>query len=133
MMRRARHTKGFTLIEALVSLAIATMAVVGFYQALSQGLFMEQRSDAQAEQMLVATQVMDRVGVDVPLRIGLQDNGTQRGLEWTLAVTENGTSEMEIGPVLPGELVFLYVTVSSPRPDGEPLVLRAIRYMQTPL
>ncbi|WP_108813287.1 PulJ/GspJ family protein [Loktanella sp. Alg231-35] len=132
-MRRRRPSRGFTLVETLVSLAIATMAVTGFYQALSQGLFMERRADVQAEQMLVATQVLDRVGIDLPLRIGLQDSGTIQGLEWSLSVTERGTPDMTLGPVQSGELAFIYVTVESPRPDGSPLVLRGIRYRQTPL
>ncbi len=132
-MRRRRASRGFTLVETLVSLAIATMAVAGFYQALSQGLFMERRAGTQAEQMLVATQVLDRVGIDLPLRIGLQDSGTMQGLEWSLAVTDRGTADMALGPVQPGELLFIYVTVGSTRADGSPLVLRGIRYRQTPL
>lgn len=131
--RRSKRSRGFTLVESLVSLAIATMAVVGFYQAISQGTFMEQRSDRQAAQMLVATQVMDRVGVDFPLRIGLQDQGTTQGLGWSVVVSEQGTSDMALGPVQPGELVFIYVTVEPALPDGSPLVLRGIRYAQTPL
>lgn len=133
MMRRRAGSKGFTLVETLVSLAIATMAVTGFYQALSQGAFMEQRADRQAEQMLVATQVLDRVGVDLPLRVGLQESGTARGLEWSLTVTERGTADMALGPVRDGELIFVYVTVGPEAADGNPLVLRGIRYAQTPL
>lgn len=132
-MRRTRRQRGFTLVETLVSLAIATLAVSGFYQALSLGLFMERRADAQAVQMLVATQVMDRVGVDVPVRAGLQETGTAQGLDWSLVVSEGGTPEMNLGIVQQNELIFIYVTVNSDRPDGSPLVLRGIRYIETPL
>lgn len=132
-MKRSSRQRGFTLIETLVSLAIATLAVSGFYQALSQGVFMEQRANVQAEQMFVATQVLDRIGVDVPLRPGQQDTGTLQGLEWTYAVSERGTDDMVLGPLRPNELVYIYVTVNSARPDGSPLVLRGIRYVETPL
>ncbi len=132
-MSKARRHRGFTLIETLVSLAIATLAVTGFYQALSLGLFMEQRADSQAEQMLVATQVFDRLGVDVPVRAGLQETGTTQGLDWTLVVSERGTSDMNLGPLQLNELVYIYVTVNSERADGSSLVLRGIRYVETPL
>lgn len=132
-MRRTRRQRGFTLVETLVALAIATVAVSGFYQALSLGLFMERRADAQAVQMLVATQVMDRIGVDVPLRAGLQETGTAQGLDWSLIVSESGTPDMDLGVIQQDELLFIYVTVNSDRPDGSPLVLRGIRYVETPL
>ncbi len=133
MMFRRRRDKGFTLIEALVALAVATLSVVGFYQALSQGAFMEQRAGWQAEQMLVATQVLDRVGVDIPVRNGLQDNGNSRGLDWTLTIADTGTADMALGPVRGGELLYIYVSVAAVQPEGNPLVLRGIRYAQTPL
>ena len=132
MIRRARQ-KGFTLIETLVSLAIATLAITGFYQALSTGLFMEQRSGMQAEQMLVATQIMDQVGVDFGVVPGTQNNGVIRDMEWSLVVSESGTGEMRLGPVQAGELLFIYVTVALPRAEGSPLTLRGIRYRETPL
>lgn len=132
MMRRANH-KGFTLIETLVSLAIATLAITGFYQALSTGLFMERRAGMQAEQMLVATQIMDRVGVDLAIRPGLQDNGVIRGMDWTLVVSESGTADMRLGVVQPNELLFVYVTVAPTVEGGNSVTLRAIRYQETPL
>lgn len=132
MMRRGRQ-RGFTLIETLISLAIAAMTISGFYQALSTGLFMERRSGVQAEQMLVATQIMDRIGVDLALRPGLQDNGSIQNMDWSFVVSESGTSEMRLGPVRPNELLFVYVTVTPQDPQGTPLVLRSIRYRETPL
>ena len=132
-MIRRRNQRGFTLIETLVAMVIATIAVSGFYQALSQGAFMEQRASIQAEQMLVATQIMDRVGVDIPLRPGLQDTGTLRGLEWNYAVSGGGTPDMNIGRIRANELVYIYVTVNSDRAEGSPLTLRGIRYIETPL
>ena len=132
-MRRRGPQSGFTLVETLVSLAIATLAVTGFYRALSLGMFMESRADVQAEQMLVATQVMDRIGVDVPLRAGTQLTGNADGLDWSLVVSEGSTPDMNLGIIQPEELIFLYVSVESSREDGSPLVLRGIRYIETPL
>ncbi len=132
MIRRGRQ-RGFTLIETLVSLSIAALAISGFYQALSLGLLMERRSDAQAAQMLVATQIMDRVGLDIAVRAGTQDTGLSAGLNWSLTVSAQGTGDMRLGPLQPNELVYIYVTVEPERPDGNPLVLRGVRYAETPL
>jgi prepilin-type N-terminal cleavage/methylation domain-containing protein len=132
MTRRGKQ-RGFTLIETLVSLAIATLAITGFYQALSTGLFMERRSGVQAEQMLVATQIMDRVGVDFVVRPGVEESGIIRDLGWSLVISESGTSDMRVGRIQPNELLFVYVTIAAQTPDGTSLVLRGIRYRETPL
>ena len=132
-MRRRGAQRGFTLIETLVSLSIAALAITGFYSALSLGLTMERRANGQAEQMLVATQIMDRVGVDITPRPGIQDSGSLRGLDWSLTVSEQGTSDMRLGPLRPGEMIYVYVTVARPGSTGDPLVLRGIRYSETPL
>jgi len=132
MIRRGKQ-RGFTLIETLVSLAIATLAITGFYQALSTGLFMERRSGVQAEQMLVATQIMDRVGVDLAVRPGVQETGFIRDLGWSLVISDSGTSDMQLGRIEPNELLFVYVTVAPQTPDGASLILRGIRYRETPL
>ncbi|MEO0918386.1 MAG: hypothetical protein AAFY31_15605, partial [Pseudomonadota bacterium] len=69
----------------------------------------------------------------VPLRAGAQDRGITRGMEWELTITETGTADMRIGTIRPNEMFFVYVTVTSGRADGTPLVLRSLRYRETPL
>lgn len=132
MMRRGRQ-RGFTLIETLVSLSIAALAISGFYQALSLGLTMERRADAQAEQMFVAATILDRIGLDIMARPGVQDNGNLHGYDWSLTISEQGTSDMQLGPLQANELIYIYVTVQTVGGNGEPLVLRGIRYAETPL
>ncbi|MFQ1699185.1 type II secretion system protein J [Loktanella agnita] len=132
-MRRRGGQRGFTLIETLVSLSIAALAITGFYSSLSLGLTMERRANDQAEQMLIATQIMDRVGVDIVPRSGVQDSGSLRGLDWSLTISERGTDDMRLGPLQAGELVYVYVTVARAGSTADPLVLRGIRYSETPL
>ena len=133
MKRAGRKTRGFSLIEALVALAIAAIVINGFYSALSTGSLLDRRSAQQAEKVLLATTVLDRVGVDIPLRIGTVENGRQRELDWELVISDIPTADMQLGAVYPNELMFVSVSVSDPLNISTPVVLRAIRYAQSPI
>jgi len=133
MKRAGRKTRGFSLIEALVALAIAAIVINGFYSALSTGSLLDRRSAQQAEKVLLATTVLDRVGVDIPLRIGTVENGRQRELDWELVISDIPTDDMQLGAVYPNELMFVSVSVSDPLNISTPVVLRAIRYAQSPI
>ncbi|MEM9971702.1 MAG: type II secretion system protein [Pseudomonadota bacterium] len=128
-MRRRRGARGFSLIETLVALGIAGVVLSGFYSSLSTGSLLAKRADDQAAKVLLATNVLDRVGVDVALRPGARDNGRSGPLNWTLQIGEMPPTDMNLGPVYPGELLFVAVTVIDTRtPEAEPVVLRAVRY-----
>ncbi|MEJ8561270.1 prepilin-type N-terminal cleavage/methylation domain-containing protein [Yoonia sp. GPGPB17] len=129
---KRRRAKGFTLIETLVALAIAAVVINGFYSALSTGTLLERRADDQARMVLVATTVMDQVGVDVPLRPGNR-NGQSDGLTWQLVISNVQAADMQLGMVYDNELTFVSVSVMDPTGVSAPVVLRAIRYAQTPL
>ena len=131
MIRRGT-ARGFSLIEALVSVVIAATVLTQFYSAIATGARLEDRADRQAAQVLVATIVLDRVGVDVPLRAGVNDNGRLRGHDWSLSIGMVPPADMQLGPIQPNELIFISVTVTSPN-DGSPVTLRAIRYAEQSL
>ncbi len=135
MIRRMlrRRTKGFTLIETLVALGVAALALNGFYSALSTGSLLSDRAEEQARKVLVATSIMDRVGVDIAMRSGFSDNGTAGEYNWNLVITAASSPDMQLGPVLPGELIFIFVSVTEPGSTAEPVTLRSIRYAETPL
>ena len=124
-----RRNRGFSLVESLVAVGIAGVILSGFYQSLSTGSLLAKRSDDQAERVLLAMTVMDRVGVDVALRAGASDNGRDGPLAWTLQIGETPPPDMQLGAIYPGELLFVAVSVTDERaPDVDPVVIRAVRY-----
>ncbi|MEL6170138.1 MAG: prepilin-type N-terminal cleavage/methylation domain-containing protein [Pseudomonadota bacterium] len=128
-----RRVRGFTLLETLVALGIAALALQGFYSALSTGSLLDARADRQAEKVLAATSILDRVGVDIPMRSGTIDNGEIGDLAWRLVIGTRPTPDMQLGFFREGELMFIAVTVSDTAQGGEPVTMRAIRYAENPL
>lgn len=128
-----RQAGGFTLVETLVALAIAAMVLGGFYNALSTGSLLGRRADDQAARVLLAATVLDRVGVDIPMRIGTVETGTQDGLAWELVIGETPPPDMQLGPIFQNELIFLSVSVTDREGSATPVVLRAIRYAEAPI
>lgn len=135
LVRRLRRSasRGFMLVETLVALAIAGLVLGGFYTALSTGSLLDNRANDQAARILLATTVLDRVGVDIPLRVGTVENGTDGALAWQLAIGDTPTADMQLGAIFPGELIFVSVSVVDRDGDTPPVVLRAIRYAEAPI
>ena len=129
MTRRSKIARGFSLIETLVALGIAGVVLSGFYSSISTGSLLAKRSDDQAEKVLLAMSVLDRVGVDVALNQGVRDNGRAGPLNWTLQIGATPAQDMQLGPVYENELLFVYVSVTDSRtPDAPAVVVRAVRY-----
>lgn len=129
MRRRAGIAKGFSLIEALVALGIAAAVITGFYASLSTGLQLRAKAEAQAEAVLLAATVMDRVGVDIPLRIGMQMEGEAEVGAWSLVISNRPPVDMSAVPVGDNTLAFISVAVTGP----QEVVLRSMRYLQSPI
>ena len=127
---RRRRSRGFALAEALVAVAIAAVTLSGFYGALSVSARLERTSEAQAEAVLLATSVMDRVGIDIPLRPGtvLQDREGER--TWRLTIVQGVPRDLRAGAFSSDGLLTVAVEVRGVGPD---VALRSLRYAPSPL
>lgn len=133
MTLRRKQARGFTLIETLVALAIAAVILNGFYSALSTGSLLDRRAAEQADKVMTAITVLDRVGVDIPLSVGTVENGRANGLNWELLIGNTPPRDMQLGPIYAGELIFISVSVTERDGGADPVVLRAIRFAGEPL
>lgn len=86
MFGEPRPAAGFTLLEVVIAVAIAGLALVGLFQAGSTGLFAVD-SAAQAEEALQRAQShLAAVGRDAALVEGDQSGDDGGGFRWRLIV-----------------------------------------------
>ncbi len=87
--RRRRSDRGFSLVEALVALAIAAGVMVAAYQGGSAALGLKQRSETQARAILIANDIAARLGRDIELWSGHTMTGEADGMSWRVAISGN--------------------------------------------
>lgn len=123
--RRAAH--GFTMIEALVALAITAGVVTAFYDAMSASLMLERRSAAHVDAARVAAEVIDSVGVGVPLEPGVH-GGKARGYDWSLSIVPVDQVVFADGRPAAGSSRLLAVRVEVRSPATErPMIVTTMR------
>lgn len=67
---RAADSNGFTLVEMLVALAVATLAVTLFMSVLGDGLLGSTRVQRYSDATILAESALESMGVVAPLRDG---------------------------------------------------------------
>jgi len=120
-----RHEWGFTLVEALVALAIIVLALAALYQALGGGLQAGVAAEQQWRAVEAAERLLTELGRSTPLRDGVTKGELADGRRWTLrvepfaAVDQNG-----LPPILEGHVATL--EMSRARGRGPLLHLRTL-------
>jgi len=91
-VERASH--GFTLLEVVVALAIAAMALVGLFQAASGGLFAVNRAARAEEAVQRAQSHLAAVGRNAALVQGEFTDDDGGGYHWRLRVQPVATRQV---------------------------------------
>jgi len=91
-VERAPH--GFTLLEVVVALAIAAMALVGLFQAASGGLFAVDRAARAEEAVQRAQSHLAAVGRNAALVQGEFTDDDGGGYHWRLRVQPVATRQV---------------------------------------
>ena len=128
---RASQISGFTLLEVVVALAIAGLALVGFFHAGSSGLLAVDTAARAEEAVQRAQSHLAAVGRDAALIEGELNGDDGGGYHWTLRVRplSRRQSPGQDGTSLATTTLFsVEVAISWPGRAGErSVVLRTLR------
>ena len=117
--------RGFTLVEALVALAIIVLALASLYQALGGGLQAGVVAEQQGRAAEAAERLLTELGRSTPLRDGVTKGELPDGRRWTLRVEPFTTIDADGPPsVVEGHVATL--EMSRARGRGPLLQLRTL-------
>jgi prepilin-type N-terminal cleavage/methylation domain-containing protein len=126
--KRRCKSKGFTLIESLVALAIAAGVLSAFYQASASALQLRQKGEEAAQAALLVHLLVARLGTTTRLVPGLEE-GRENGFTWSVMVAQAGeitltdSNERILSPGVEN-LLIVRVTVSN---EGETQPLKTLQ------
>jgi type II secretion system protein I len=103
--------RGFTLVEALVALAILVLALAALYQALGGGLQAGVAAEQQWRAVETAERLLTELGRSTPLRDGVTTGELADGRRWTLRVEPFAATDQDgPPPVLEGHVATVEVS-----------------------
>ncbi len=82
------RSKGFTLLEVLISVAILAVALTAIIQAFSQSFFSLNRSERYAIATLQAQSKLAEVGPIIPIEPGFHSGEFDNGFVWEVGIEE---------------------------------------------
>jgi general secretion pathway protein I len=117
--------RGFTLVEALVALAIIVLALASLYQALGGGLQAGVVAEQQRRAVEAAERLLTELGRSAPLRDGVTRGELPDGRRWTLRVEPLAAIDADGPPsVLEGHIATVEMSRAGGR--GPLLQLRTL-------
>ena len=97
---------GFTLVEAVVGLALLALALAGMQQVLSSGWTGLRHANMETAALSLARARLAAAGIETPLQLGETSGETVAGLRWSLAIEAH---QPEAGLNTPAVLVGYWV------------------------
>jgi general secretion pathway protein I len=132
---RSSQDNGFTLLEVVVALAIAALAIVGLFQAASGGLLAVNTAGRVEEAVQRAQSHLAAVGRSAALIQGEFTDDDGGGYRWRLRARPVGTRQVAAAsgnPAASATLFDVEVAISWPGPRGErSVVLKTMRLSAT--
>jgi general secretion pathway protein I len=124
------HARGFTLVEVIVAVVIAAVALSALAGVFGGGARAASAASELTRANAYAERLIASAGVEKPLADGVESGSTADGLRWTITVADESTDGDESGfaaspirPLLLLKRVSVRVVVAN---DAQPERSRAI-------
>lgn len=118
-MPAKNRSRGFTLIEVLVALAVLALALGVLFQIFSTGLNNSRVAEAYAKATLLAQSKLASLGIEEPLGEGQNTGRFDEQFGWRVDVHSHEREERPVGQVAPLEPYEVVVTVYWGETDEE--------------
>ena len=100
-MRDRSGDRGFALLEAIVAMAIASLALTAIYRTIGNGLRAASRVQTLQAAVVVARSHINSLGGDGTLLSGPSSGGYENGIRWYLDVTDLSNRTVAPGTLRP--------------------------------
>jgi prepilin-type N-terminal cleavage/methylation domain-containing protein len=116
------HSRGFTVLEMAISLAISGVALIVLFQLLSTSLVAAGRADESSEASMLARSKLMEVTAVEPINLGVTTGTGPHQLGWRVALSpsEDGGN----GPRAERELISVSISIFTRRGGVERRVLQ---------
>lgn len=101
MIQARSRESGFTLLEVIVAMAIASMALATIYQTIGGGMRASARVKALQSVTIQARTHLDALGSDGTLKSGTSTGAYENGIRWRLGVTDLSTKIADANALKP--------------------------------
>jgi type II secretory pathway pseudopilin PulG len=99
----AERQRGFTLLEAVVAFAIASLALIALFRATSDGISGVEAASNSIEATRRAQSILAAVGITDKLTQGEQSGTFDNGFDWHIVVTLQDTRPVPPPQTQPGQ------------------------------
>lgn len=123
---------GFSLIEALVALAVLALVAGAAAMVFSTGAERGARATARLRATFAAEAILNRVGLDVPLGPGRRAGRLADGAAWAIEIVPYVEAGVQAAGD-PAELLAVTVRVTPARARTGPVELKSLRMLGGPL
>ena len=120
--RGFNRARGFTLLEVLLAFVIFSISFAVVLQIISGSIRNTMRSKQYTEVALIAQSVMDRVGLEIPLKAGGAASGEAGDYRWDMIINEYQGPE----PAISGSAIYGSAPSGSADPEMAEMQLDTI-------